>query len=149
MKKLVIQLILFLFCGFLHAQQAFTNYGNLQIHTGTSMAGFGNFSNETAATLVNNGSFYIRGNLTNDQSSMSVGAGTLYLNGSVAQSVNGTQPFRTLNFVTDNNLGITLNNTLSVSGAHTYTNGIITTSSTPDYLVYEAGSSYSGESNSS
>lgn len=45
----------------------------------------------------------------------------------------------------NNGTGITLNNNLSVTGAHTFTSGIITTSATPNYLVYEAGSSYSGD----
>jgi len=81
---------------------------------------------------------------------MAVGSGTLFLNGTVAQAMNGAQPFRTFNLNTDNSNagGITLNNNLSVSGAHTYTNGIIITSSTPNYLIYEAGSSYSGEADS-
>jgi hypothetical protein len=147
MKGIIIQVTLLLLGAHLHAQQPFSNTGNLQIHTGGSLTGFGNFSNASTGILVNNGSFYMRGDLTNAQSSMAAGTGTLYLNGIAAQSINGTQPFRTFNLVTDNNTvaGITLNNNLSVSGVHTYTDGIITTSATPNYLIYEAGSSYSGD----
>jgi hypothetical protein len=58
---------------------------------------------------------------------------------------NHTRPY---NFVSDNTGGITLNANLSVSGAHTYSNGMITTGATPNYLVYEAGSSYSGDNDS-
>lgn len=147
MKRITIQITLLLFGAFVHAQQPFSNTGNLQIHTGGSLIGFGSFSNASTGSLVNNGSFYLRADLTNDQSSMATGTGILYLNGTVAQSVNGTQPFRTFNLVTDNNTvaGITLNNNLSISGTHTFTDGIITTSSTPNYLIYEAGSSYNGD----
>lgn len=108
----------------------------------------GDFENTSAAALTNNGRLYIKQDITNDQSSMPVGTGTLYLNGSSAQSVGGSQPFKTYNLVTNNSAGITLNANLSVSGAHTFTSGLITTSATPNYLIYESGSSYSGNNDS-
>lgn len=104
----------------------------------------GGLTNANTGALTNNGSLYVRNNLSNAQASMAVGTGTLYLNGSVAQTVSGTQPFRTFNLVTDNTAGMTLNANLHVSGIHTFTNGVIATSATPNYLVYEAGSSHSG-----
>ncbi len=145
MKRITTYILSFLFGIESFAQQAFTNNGNLQVHPGTALTGFGNFSNVSSGTLVNNGSIYIKGNTTNDQSSMAAGTGTLYLNGSNAQAVNGSQTFKTYNLVTNNNAGITLNNNLSVSGAHTFSSGMITTSATPNYLVYESGASYSGD----
>ena len=148
MKKVIIHIAFLFFCVHINGQQSFTNNGNLQIHTGASISGSGNFTNISSGVLVNNGSFYVKGNITNDQSSMAVGTGTLYMNGSAAQAVNGTQPFKTYNFVSNNSLGITLNNNLSVSGAHTFSAGLIATSATPNYLVYEAGSSYSGDNDS-
>jgi hypothetical protein len=148
MKKAIIHITLLLSAVYTHAQEAVTNKGGLQVHAGTSMYCFGDFSNNSAGALVNNGSLYILGTTTNDQASMSTGTGTLYLVGSSSQSVNGTQSFNTYNFVSDNTAGIVLNNNLSVSGAHTFTNGMITTSATPNYLVYEAGSTYSGTSDS-
>lgn len=148
MNRIIATIPFFLVCVFTNAQQAFNNNGNLQIHPGTSMYSFGNFTNTSSGALVNNGSFYVRGNITNDQSSMSAGSGTLYLNGSSAQSVNGAQIFKTNNLQTDNSSGITLNNNLSVSGVHTFTNGLIATSATPNYLIYEAGSSHSGGNDS-
>ena len=108
----------------------------------------GNFTNTSAATLTNAGSLYIKQGLTNGQASMAIGTGTLYLNGTSAQSVTGTETFKTYNLVTNNTTGITLNNNLSVSGVHTFTNGLIACSATPNYLVYEAGSSYSGNTDS-
>jgi hypothetical protein len=68
----------------------------------------------------------------------------LYLNGTAVQAVNGTAAFKTNHLNTDNSTGITLNNNLSVTGTHTFSNGLITTSSTPNYMIYEAGSSYTG-----
>lgn len=146
MKKIFIPVAVFLCCVSANGQQAFRNNGNLQIHGSASMAGFGDFTNASSATLINNGSLYIGGNITNDQASMSAGSGMLYLNGSSQQTIGGTQTFKTFGLETDNSSGFLLNTNLSVAGTHTYTNGMITTSSTPNYMTYEAGSSYSGSS---
>lgn len=127
-----------------NAQVGITNSGNLQIHPGTSVTSFADITNNSTAVLVNNGDLYIRNNISNAQASMASGSGTLYLNGSSTQAINGTQVFKTYNLITNNTSGITINNNLSVSGAHTYTAGMITTSVTPNYMIYEAGSSYSG-----
>ena len=108
----------------------------------------GSFTNTSTAALTNAGSLYVLQNLTNNQASMATGTGTLFLSGTGAQIVAGTQMFRTYNLNTNNGAGITLNNDLSVNGAHTYTAGIITTSVTPNYLIYQAGSSYSGDGDS-
>jgi hypothetical protein len=148
MKRITIPALLLLFCVNVNAQQAFTNSGNLQIHTGGSVSGLGNFTNTSTAVLVNNGSLYVKGNAINDQSSMAAGTGTLYFNGSSAQSLGGAQPFKTFNLVTNNAAGITLNANLSVSGVHTYTSGLIATSSIPNYLIYGPGSSYAGDNDS-
>lgn len=144
MKKIFISIFVLFICTTAFSQQAFNNSGNLQLHSGASVCGFGNFTNNSSGVLVNNGSLYVKGNITNDQSSMSAGAGTFYLNGTSAQSVNGAQTFKTNNLVTNNSAGITLNNNLSLSGTHTFTAGLIASSSTPNYLVYEAGASYTG-----
>lgn len=131
-----------------NTQQSFTNSGNLQIHTGASVSGFGSFTNASAGVLVNNGVFYVRGNLINDQPSMSAGNGSLHLDGSINQVIGGSQPFRAFNLVSNNGSGILLNNDLHISGVHTFTSGVVTTSATPNYLVYEAGSSYTGDGDS-
>lgn len=126
------------------AQDA-NNDGILYISPGTVLSSQGAFINNSSASLENNGLMHIKGYLTNYQSSMPAGSGTLYLNGPALQSVNGPEPFKTYHLVTDNAAGISLNNNLSISGAHTFTNGIINTSATPNYLIYEDGSSYSGD----
>jgi len=105
----------------------------------------GSLTNTSAAALTNNGNLYVLQNLANDQASMVAGTGTLYLNGSAVQTLSGAQLFKTNNLVTNNAAGFTFNNDLSVSGVHTFTAGVITTSATPNYLMYEAGSSYTGD----
>lgn len=132
----------------LQAQQGVSNTGNLQVHSGGAVSSSLNFTNGNTAVLINNGVVYLQGNLTNDEGSMSAGAGTLYLNGSAAQTVNGSAVMRTSNLVTDNAAGITLNNDLSIGSVHTFTNGLIHSSATPNYLVYESGSSHSGSTDS-
>lgn len=130
----------------LQAQSDLQNTGIVYIGTGTDTLYIsGAFTNTAAATFTNNGRFYIKQNLTNSQASMAVGTGALYLNGSVAQTVGGSQPFKTFDLFTDNSLGITLNNNLDVNGTHTFMNGHIATSATPNYLIYEAGASYTGD----
>lgn len=130
----------------LHAQTDLQNNGTLYI-SGASDVLFisGGFTNASGAAFTNNGSLHVKQDLVNGQSAMAVGTGTLYLNGTVAQALNGAQPFKTFNLVTNNTAGITLNNDLSVNGVHTFTAGDLTSSATPNYLIYEAGSSYTGD----
>ncbi len=134
----------------LQAQVDLQNNGTLYI-SGASDILFinGGFTNASGAALTNNGNLHVKQNLVNGQSSMAVGTGTLYLNGTGAQAVNGAQLFKTFNLVTNNTAGITLNNDLSVSGVHTFSAGDLTTSVTPNYLIYEAGASYTGDGDAS
>ncbi|HNR16951.1 MAG TPA: T9SS type A sorting domain-containing protein [Chitinophagaceae bacterium] len=148
MRKSIIFFLSFFCMSTILAQQEIRSFGNLQLHAGSEVTAFGNLTNTSTATLLNNGSLYVRGTLTNDQASMAAGTGTLFLNGSSAQSVAGSAFFRTYNLNTDNTAGITLNNDLRVTGTHTFTNGLIATSATPNYLVYEAGSSHAGSNDS-
>lgn len=142
MKGTALAIILLLLGVYINAQDALQNNGNLQIHPGATMTAFQNFTNASSGALVNNGTLYVQGALSNAQSSMTAGTGTLHLNGSSAQAVNGSQTFKTYNLVTNNTAGITLNNNLSIAAAHTFTAGLITASA--NYLIYEAGSSYTG-----
>jgi hypothetical protein len=146
MKKIFFNIISLWLCAFLQAQNPLTNNGNLQIHAGASITSFGDFNNASAGILLNNSNLYLHGNLSNSQPAISAGTGTLYLNGSSTQSVSGTATFKTFNLNTNNASGITLNNNLSVSGTHTFAAGNIASSATPNYLIYEAGSSYTGSS---
>lgn len=143
MQRLFVTVILLLSTVIVFAQ-GITNNGNLQIHTGANMTAFVNFTNASTGALVNNGTFYVRANVTNNRVSMSPGTGATIFNGTSSQSVNGSEPFRVYNVTTNNSNGITLNNDLSVNAAHTFTAGLITSSSTPNYLIYENGATYSG-----
>ncbi|MFZ1368786.1 MAG: hypothetical protein WAR78_00305, partial [Ferruginibacter sp.] len=125
-----------------------TNKGILQINTDASIIVFTDFNNTATGQLENNGNFYIKGNIANDQPAMNAGAGSLFVNGSTTQTFTGSNTFKTFNFVSNNPTGILLNNDLSVGGTHNFISGIITTSSTPNYMIYEAGSSYTGSSDS-
>jgi hypothetical protein len=145
MQRFLITVILLL-SSVIVFSQGISNNGNLQIHTGANMAAFVNFTNTSTGALVNNGTFYLRANVTNNRASMDPGTGATIFNGTSAQSVNGTEPFRVYNVTTNNSNGITLNNDLSVNAAHTFTAGVITSSSTPNYFVYENGATYSGSS---
>jgi hypothetical protein len=149
MKKLLIGCIIVL-CGIIktQAQADIQNNGIFYISTSSDIV-FVNaaITNASTGALTNNGKLYVSQTLTNSQPTMAIGTGTLYLNGSSSQIVAGTQQFRTYNLVTDNSGGIVLNNNLDISGTHTFTNGIISSSATPNYLIYEAGSSYSGAGN--
>jgi hypothetical protein len=131
--------------GLLTAQVTVQNNGI----TGVSASGIfyinGSLINASGAALTNNGDLYVKQDITNNQAAMAAGTGTLYLNGTSTQTIAGTQTFKTYNLITNNGAGFIINNNLSVSGVHTYTNGMITTSATPNYMVYEAGSSYTGD----
>lgn len=147
--KLFLTIIVLMQAAFVQSQVDLQNTGTLFITGGSDILYInGALTNTVSGALTNNGSLYVRQNLTNGQAAMPVGTGTLYLNGTSAQIVGGTQLFRTFNLVTNNASGITLNANLSVSGAHTFTSGIITTSVTPNYLIYEAGSSHTGSADS-
>ena len=130
----------------MQAQVNLQNTGILYVSGSTDVLYInGSFTNASGAALTNNGSLHVQQNLVNGELAMAVGTGILYLNGTSIQAVGGTQVFKTFNLVTNNTAGITLNNDLSVSGVHAFTAGVIATSVTPNYLMYEAGSSYTGD----
>jgi hypothetical protein len=148
MKKvhLIALSALIIITGKVYGQTDLQNTGILYISSSPDILYVsGSLTNASGAAFTNNGSLHVKQNLVNGQASMAVGTGTLLLNGTSAQTVSGAQPFNTFNLVTNNTAGITLNNDLSVSGAHTFTAGIITSSATPNYLMYAVGSSYSGD----
>ncbi|MEO7306857.1 MAG: hypothetical protein ABIR78_09975 [Ferruginibacter sp.] len=146
MKKIIsLLLTCFVTGSFVHAQANLHNTGILFVNNSIDTLYInGDLTNTSTAALSNNGKVYVKQNLVNDQASMSAGTGTLYLNGTAAQTVSGTQVFKTYDLFTNNAAGILLNNNLSVAGTHTFSSGMINTSATPNYMIYEAGSSYTG-----
>lgn len=145
-SKIFLLLVLCLAGAFTGRSQGLTNNGNLRIHAGGTLSSSVGFTNASTGTLVNEGSIYLRADLTNHESGMSAGSGTLYFTGSGAQLVTGTATMKTHHLVTNNNAGITLQNDLSVAGTHTFTTGLIHSSATPHYLIYENGAGHSGSS---
>jgi len=146
MKKYLLQQLLLLASVAASAQTGLTNHGNLKISPGSAMTVQGAFQNNTGASFVNDGNLYVKGNLQNSQASMSPGTGILTLNGTTLQTISGTQVFRTNGLVTNNASGIQINNDLSIAGTHTFSAGMLTTSSTPNYVIYQSGASYNGSS---
>lgn len=154
MKKILLLFLLMcifmgVLIGNLTAQTDVQNTGVL--YTGAAVDTVyigGSFTNSNTGSFTNNTVLNVKQHVSNSQAAMGAGTGTLYLNGAAGQNINGSQVFKTFHLVTDNATGITLNNDLSVSGVHTYTSGMIITSATPNYMIYEAGSSYSGSNDS-
>lgn len=146
MKKYLLLQLLLLAGVAASAQTGLTNHGSLKISPGSAMTVHGAFQNNSVASFVNDGNLYIKGNLQNSQASMSPGTGILTMNGTSLQTISGTQVFRTNALVSNNASGIQLNNDLSIAGSHTFSAGMLTTSSTPNYVIYESGASHNGSS---
>jgi hypothetical protein len=145
MRKLLPVIVLCIASSALTAQSTLYNSGTLYIAgSNDTLYISGGLTNTGTGAFTNNGILQVKQNLANDQASMTAGTGTLYLNGSSTQTVSGTQSFITNNLVTSNAAGITLNNNLRVNAAHSFVNGMITTSATPNYMIYSAGASYTG-----
>lgn len=150
MKTIIITFLIFVLVFVINcclmAQVTVQNNGTLMVNVTGTLYVNGSLINASGSALTNNGSLYIRQDVTNNQAAMATGTGTLYLNGTTAaQTIAGAQTFKTYDLVTNNNAGIIVNNNLSVSGVHTFSNGLISTSVTPNYMVYEAGASYTGD----
>src|SRR5438552_10873661 len=104
MKKILSIIVFLIATGkSIHSQVNLTNTGTLFVKTSSDILFInGDFTNNSAAALTNNGSLYVKQNLTNNQSSMTIGTGTLILNGTSAQSINGAQVFKTYKLQTNN-----------------------------------------------
>jgi len=143
-NKLLIGLLFFTLAA--NCQVAITNTGVLYIKTNTDVFyTAGDFTNTSSASLTINGSLYLKGNVSSN-ASINIGTGTVFLNGTSLQTISGTQPFKVYNLNSNNAAGIQLNTNLSISGVHTFSSGVITTSATPNYVIYESGSSFTGAS---
>jgi hypothetical protein len=145
MRKLLFICLFVIATMALKAQDTIRNTGNFQVHNGGTVNSIGCFVNAAGSQLMNAGNLFLKKNLINDEVSMNAGTGTLYLDGNSQQVISGSQQFKTYHLNSGNSVGILLNNDLSVSGIHTFSAGLITTSATPNYLVYEDGAVYAGD----
>jgi autotransporter-associated beta strand protein len=124
-----------------------TKTGNSTLSFGSQTITLNTLTIDAGTTFTaTSGNLHITGNFSNSGTFVH-NSGAVTLDGTSTQTIGGTAAIPLFNLVTNNTAGFTLNNDLSVSGTHTFTNGIITTSATPHYLIYEAGSSYTGNSN--
>ncbi len=130
------------------ARAQFLNSGIFFVSNGTTLSTGGSFTNTAAAAYQNNGIVFIGGNISNDQPSMAAGSGTTHFNGTVAQTLSGSAPFRSLNLALENSAGLTLTDRLAIGdgtgGTLTFTSGRITTGNNTQDVYFYPGSSYTG-----
>jgi len=101
------------------------NTGNMYVPAGGNVSVWGGFTNNTTGNVQNAGNLYLRGDVTSNGTS-GYNGGTLHLAGTAAQTLNGSAPFNTTDIVFNNTGGFNLNTLYSVSGAATFTAGIVT-----------------------
>jgi hypothetical protein len=148
MQKLFVTIVFSLIAKFVIAQAGMTNNGKLYVFSEANLTSFIDIENKSGAEWLNNGTVHSKANFRNDQTLMVAGTGILYIDGASAQQVDGAATLVTYNLVTDNPSGITLNNSVSIAATHTFTTGMIVTSGSANYLIYQEGSSYAGAADS-
>jgi hypothetical protein len=127
----------------------FRNSGNLRIAEGGKLGIHGEFVNSASAVLLNDGQLHLSSHFQNDQDGMVAGNGTLYISGTSQQVFSGSRLIRTRNMNMNNNAGLLLSTNLHMAGQQQFVTGVISSSSTPNYLVFESGSSHTGASDAS
>lgn len=130
--------------------QVFNNDGAaINISNGTFVQVNGGFRNEAGSNLINNGTVTVSGNLSNNQAMPLPYNGLLRLNGSSSQIVSGSAPYLAQNVDINNNAGVVLNNRLGVNGSLSFTNGLVTATSTAAPLWFTSSGVYSGATDAS
>ncbi|MFK8045069.1 MAG: T9SS type A sorting domain-containing protein [Crocinitomicaceae bacterium] len=123
------------FCGaifsiYSFAQNDLQNNGNFQMHPGSSIGIFGNFTNNSAS--INN-------------------LGEIYFVGSALQTFDGSAAFNGHILTLDNNNNLKVDNELQISNSLIFSNGSILTDradSATEFVHFLDNTTYSGESNS-
>ena len=146
MRHLFLFLVAASVCTGSHAQ--FYNNGVFYVGSSSILDVNGNFTNTATAGYQNNGNVYISGNIQNNQPSMPAGSGTTYFDGTTAQTLSGTQPFRSLNVTLNNPAGLDLAERLAIGdgtgGTLTFTSGLITSGTSTQDVYFYPGSAYTG-----
>jgi len=130
-------------------QVTITNTGPVTITGAKPVTIKGNFTNASTGVWVNNGDVTIIGNITNNQAGMSAGTGTTRLAGTSMQTIGGGQPFVANTLFLTNSAGYTLNQSLQVAGATTFTGGIVTATTAATPMIFNAAATLSGVSDAS
>lgn len=134
--------LLFLATG-LQAQVLTNNGQILQVKSGGIMQINGAFTNKTGSTFANDGTVNATGNIQNDQTMTSYYTGTLNVNGTSAQTISGSKALYVKNVNFNNTAGITLSNEVKADGTVSFTNGLITATTSTAPLTYTANASTS------
>ncbi|PZR23701.1 MAG: hypothetical protein DI535_23385 [Citrobacter freundii] len=148
MRKYFLATVLKFITIVMHGQVLYNNGATLQVTTGGILFINGGFTNNSGS-LQNNGSVTVKGSLVNNQSMSTPYSGLLRFDGSTAQVLSGSSPFYASNVEVNNALGVTLNTPLRVNGSLSFTNGIITTSSASNPVIFDAGATYTGAADAS
>lgn len=104
--------------------------GNVTLGSGTTFGG-GSFTHN------------IQGNWTHNGATFTSGTSTISFTGSVAQTLGGSASTAFNNLTINNNAGISFSRSQTVAGVLTFTNGLITTTSS-NLLILNAGASSTG-----
>lgn len=131
------------------SQVTITNTGSATITGSIPVVISGNFVNTSTGVWVNNGDLTITGDITNDQAAMSAGTGTTRLAGTAVQTISGAQPLVANKLILTNTAGYTLNQSLQVTGATTFTAGIVTAATAATPMIFGAAATLSGVSDAS
>ena len=151
MKKLILSLLSFAATILtVVAQTDVYNNGQLYL-TNTSDTVFitGSLTNNTTATLTNaGGNIYVLKDINNSEATMVAGAGKLWFTGNSAQTVTGSEPFRTNTWIVDNTAGVLLQNRMGIGngagGTLNFVNGIVTSGNQLQDVFFYPNSTYTG-----
>jgi hypothetical protein len=153
MKSLVLFLVLFAWLHTTYGQTNVYNNGQLFI-TNSSDTVFisGSLFNNSTATLNNaGGNLFVKQDLTNEETVMTAGGGKLWTTGTAVQTFAGSKPFKTHNWIVDNVTNVSLQNRVEVgngtAGSLSFVNGKITSGDSLQDVFFNAGSSYTGYTN--
>jgi hypothetical protein len=142
--KIAVLLIIFVATGSAQTSHVVNDGVPLTVETGITVTFQGDFTNQNAGTINNNGAITLPGNWTNDAANgvFTANTGTVSFLGTAAQSIGGTNPtdFSALTINNTSGTGVTLNQDANVSDVLTLTSGIVYTTAA-NILTMNAGSS--------
>jgi hypothetical protein len=135
-----------------HVQAQTDVYNNSQLfilNTTDTVFITGSIFNNVGADLNNTGgNLYVKKDITNNQVNMTTGGGKLFTTGTTAQTVYGTDNFKTHNWIVDNTNNIVLANRIEVGngtgGNLSFINGKILSGTALQDVFFNAGSTYTG-----
>lgn len=128
------------------SQALYNNGATIEVGSEATVYITGDLSNQSGL-LNSNGQLEVKGNIVNDQIFNSFTGGSLALTGSALQTISGSSPLLVKHLNINNSEGVALDNSVSIDGTLTFTNGRLTAITAP--LLLTANASYSGVSDAS